>query len=43
MDFRPYEPDIKYAQHDNNSCVFSILEYSLFGAREHVAEQAIVM
>ena len=42
FDFHPYTPVIKYLQHDNNTCLFSILVSTLIGAIEHILEQAIM-
>ena len=43
IDFHPYAPAIKYVQHENNICLFSILVSYLFDARENVAYQAVAL
>ena len=39
----PHETEIKYVQHDENTCFFSSLSSALFDAREYFAEHTIVL
>ena len=41
-DFHPHEPEIKYFQNEENTCVFSSLYSDLFSENEHYVEHAVL-